>query len=123
MARRQRHVHRVEPRGRAGIVSVGDDGRRQQSYFHDFFNHAGLSRTVWLLSTPARHIADIVVRTDLGTGCGVVHYEAEIAGTDLDISDPRSDQTTVILRDATGASVGTSSGAIGSLTAVSYTSP
>ena len=105
-------MHSIPP----GIVSVGDDGRRQQSYFHDFFNYAGLSRSVWLLSTPARHIADIVVRTDLGTGCGVVHYEAEIAGTGLDISDPRSDQTTVILRDATGASVGTSSGAIGSLT-------
>jgi beta-glucuronidase len=105
-------MHSIPP----GIIDLYDDGRRRQSYFHDFFNYAGLSRSVWLLSTPSRYIADITVRTDLETGRGVVHYEAEIAGAASDISDPRSGHTSVVLRDATGASVAAASGAIGSLT-------
>src|SRR5450756_1945128 len=104
-------MHSIPP----GIVDVDDDGRLRQSYFHDFFNYAGLARSVWLISTPGRYIADIAVRTDLETGRGVVHYEAEIAGTDLDPSDPRPGHTTVVLRDASGASIAASSGAIGSL--------
>ena len=99
-----------------GIVDVGEDGRRRQSYFHDFFNYAGLSRSVWLVSTPSCYIADITVRTDLETGRGIVHYEAEIEGGASDICDPRSGHTSVILRDATGVSVATSSGAVGSVT-------
>jgi beta-glucuronidase len=105
-------MHSIPP----GIVDLYDDGRRRQSYFHDFFNYAGLSRSVWLLSTPSRYIADIAVRTDLETGRGIVHYEAEIAGAASDTSDPLSGHTSAILRDATGVSVATSSGAIGSVT-------
>jgi beta-glucuronidase len=98
-----------------GIVDLFDDGRRRQSYFHDFFNYAGLARSVWLLSTPGRYIADIAVRTALEPDRGVVHYQVEIAGAASEVSDP-SPQTSVILRDATGASVGTSSGAVGAVT-------
>jgi beta-glucuronidase len=105
-------MHSIPP----GIVDRSDDGRRRQSYFHDFFNYAGLSRSVWLVSTPSSYIADIAVRTDLETGRGIVHYEIEIAGAASDTSDPLSGHTSTILRDATGASVGTSSGAVGSVT-------
>ena len=35
-----------------GKIEVGMDGRRRQTYFHDFYNYAGLARSVWLYSTP-----------------------------------------------------------------------
>src|SRR5450759_3988188 len=56
-------MHSIPP----GIVDVEDDGRLRPNYFHDFFNYAGLARSVWLISTPGRYIADIAVRTDLET--------------------------------------------------------
>ena len=35
-----------------GYVEELDDGRRVQQYFHDFFNYAGLHRSVWLQRRP-----------------------------------------------------------------------
>jgi beta-glucuronidase len=43
-----------------GIV---EDGK--QTYFHDFFNYAGLHRSVWLFCTPPAHVRDLTVRTGL----------------------------------------------------------
>ena len=37
-----------------GVVEETPAGRRQR-YWHDFFNYAGLHRTVWLACTPAAH--------------------------------------------------------------------
>ena len=48
-----------------GVIEVAADGRRQQKYFHDFYNYAGLARSVWLASRPAVHVADITVVTRL----------------------------------------------------------
>ena len=31
-----------------GVVNDHADGGRRQHYFHDFFNYAGLHRSVWL---------------------------------------------------------------------------
>lgn len=39
-----------------GVISVGADGRKEQRYFHDFFNYSGLHRSVWLCATPQAHI-------------------------------------------------------------------
>ena len=41
------------------------DGRRRQTYFHDFYNYAGLARSVWLYSTPRRTSTDVTVVTGL----------------------------------------------------------
>jgi beta-glucuronidase len=101
-------MHSIPP----GVVDTDHDGRRTQRYFHDFYNYAGLSRSVWLLSTPRRYISDITVSTDLETGRGVVHYEADIGGDGAEESDPR---TTVVLRDASGGDVAASEGTAGSL--------
>ena len=43
-----------------GLVDDGPDGRRQR-YFHDFFNYAGLHRSVWLHTTPHTHVSDVSV--------------------------------------------------------------
>ena len=51
-----------------GIVEVLPDGTRRQRQYHDFFNYAGLHRSVWLYSTPPAHIADVTVVTDIEEG-------------------------------------------------------
>jgi beta-glucuronidase len=55
-----------------GSITVAQDGRRRQTYQHDFYNYAGLHRSVWLHSVPAVHITDITVMTALD---GTVSYE------------------------------------------------
>ena len=51
------------------------DGRRRQTYFHDFYNYAGLARSVWLYSTPQLHVTDVTVVTDFdGDRPGRVEY-------------------------------------------------
>src|SRR6202161_2610314 len=39
-----------------GVISAHPDGHRTQRYFHDFYNYAGLHRSVWLYSTPPSFI-------------------------------------------------------------------
>jgi beta-glucuronidase len=65
-----------------GYVETLDDGRRVQQYFHDFFNYAGLHRSVWLYSTPHVRVQDVIVTTDVDGTAGLVTYTAEIAGGD-----------------------------------------
>jgi beta-glucuronidase len=47
-----------------GYVVETPDGPRQHLLF-DFFNYAGLHRTVWLYSTPLSYVADVSVVTGL----------------------------------------------------------
>jgi beta-glucuronidase len=90
-----------------GYVEEAPDGRRQK-YFHDFFNYAGLHRSVWLYTRPRSHIGDVTVVTGLDGSTGTVDYvvravEAEGWGT------------RVVLRDAAGAEVARSDGVSGRL--------
>jgi beta-glucuronidase len=83
------------------------DGPRQ-SYFHDFFNYAGLHRSVWLYTTPRSHIADVTVVTGLEGETGTVAYEVETSG-----GEPA--EIRVALRDAEGAEVARATGSSGEL--------
>jgi beta-glucuronidase len=85
-----------------GIV---EDGR--QTYFHDFFNYAGLHRSVWLYSTPPVHVRDVTVATGLGGGTGTVDYRVEVAG---------AGEVRAVLFDAAGAEVARADGAAAVLT-------
>ncbi|TLM83566.1 beta-glucuronidase [Pseudarthrobacter sp. NamE2] len=89
-----------------GSISVTQDGRRQQTYLHDFYNYAGLARSVWLYSKPERHISDITIVTGVIGQTGVVDY-----------SVAASHETTVRVRalDATGCEVATAEGSNGTL--------
>src|SRR3954447_3019323 len=82
-----------------GYVQQLDDGRRVQQYFHDFFNYAGLHRSVWLHATPATHVSDVTVTTrDIEGTAGVVGYRVEI--------DSDEEHTVrVSVRDADGKEV------------------
>lgn len=63
-----------------GVIEVGADGTRRQKYFHDFYNYAGLARSVWLSSRPRVHVEDVTVVTELDGTTGVVRYDAVVAG-------------------------------------------
>jgi beta-glucuronidase len=86
-----------------GVVEETPDGPRQR-YFHDFFNYAGLHRSVWLYATPRSYVRDVTVVTGLD---GTVAYEVEAEG-DAEVR--------VALRDAEDAEVARATGAAGTLT-------
>lgn len=60
-----------------GMVTVTPAGRRQQMYFHDFVNYAGLARSVWLYSKPLQHVEDITVVTGVDGTTGIVDFAVE----------------------------------------------
>ncbi|GAB2844609.1 beta-glucuronidase [Actinocorallia aurea] len=91
------------PPGEVQETSAG----RTQNYFHDFFNYAGLHRSVWLYSTPKTHITGIEVDTGLTDGTGTVRYAVTHEG-------PAAARLT--LRDADGAQVAAAEGTEGLLT-------
>jgi len=70
------HWHTIPP----GRVLNLPDGRRQQQVFHDFFNYAGLHRSVWLYSTPQSHIADVSVVPAYANGAGTLDWTITVAG-------------------------------------------
>jgi beta-glucuronidase len=89
-----------------GVVEDGLAGPRQ-TYFHDFFNYAGLHRSVWLYCTPTVHVDDVTVVTGLSGSTGTVDYQVGTAGA----GDVR-----VTLLDAEGVEVARADGPGGVLT-------
>jgi beta-glucuronidase len=89
------------------VVETAGGGRRQQ-VFHDFFNYAGLHRTVWLYTTPRSYVDDIAVVTGIDGSTGSVRYEVEPDGAAAEVA--------VALHDVGGAEVARAGGASGELT-------
>jgi len=90
-----------------GIVEQTPLGTRTQNYFHDFFNYAGLQRSVWLYTTPKTRISGLTVDTGLDGATGTVRYTVEQDG---------AASVHVVLRDAEGGEVASADGAEGMLT-------
>lgn len=88
-----------------GVVEETDAGPRQR-YWHDFFNYAGLHRSVWLHSVPQTRIEDITVVPDLEGDTGVVYYAVEHTG---------AAGVSVQVLDAGGAVVAADDGATGTI--------
>jgi beta-glucuronidase len=92
-----------------GVVTETPSGK-QQTYFHDFFNYAGLHRSVWLYCTPPTHISDITVVTGLEGADGTVDYRVDVSGRDqLGVH--------AVLKNAEGAEVARAVGGAGVLRA------
>jgi beta-glucuronidase len=90
-----------------GVIEDTPAGKRQR-YWHDFFNYAGIHRTVWLYATGPDHLTDITVVTDLDGASGIVDYTTQaVAGSEV--------ETRVFLRDTDGTDVATGNGANGRL--------
>ena len=92
-----------------GSITVTDDGRRQQRYLHDFYNYAGLHRSVWLYSTPAVYVDDITIVTGVEGTTGRVDYAIELAG------EVGSGTVKVRVLDAENREVASAEGAEGTL--------
>jgi beta-glucuronidase len=92
-----------------GYVQELDDGRRVQQFFHDFFNYAGLHRSVWLHATQRVNVSDVTVSTtEIAGTTGVVAYRAAVdAGEEHEVR--------VTVRDAGGAEVARADGSEGTL--------
>ncbi|GAB3397559.1 beta-glucuronidase [Humibacter soli] len=90
-----------------GVVLDTERGTRQK-YWHDFFNYAGIHRSVWLATTARSHLDDVTVDTDIDGTTGVVRYSCDLVGGEgLTVS--------ATLVDAEGAVVGTDDGATGEI--------
>ena len=89
-----------------GRVVTRDDGTKQQTYLHDFYNYAGLARSVWIYSVPAVSVTDVTVKTDFAGTTGNVAYLIETSST----ADVR-----VALFDEDGKEVAKATGAKGHL--------
>ncbi len=90
-----------------GVVEETPAGPVQR-YFHDFFNYAGLHRSVWLYATPQARVEDVTVVTGFEGSTGSVGWTVEAVDADgLDVA--------VVLRDESGAQVADGSGATGEL--------
>ena len=91
-----------------GVIEDTPTGRKQL-YWHDFFNYAGLHRSVWLVATPQAYLDDVTTVTGLEGTMGTVAYEAATVGAEgLDVW--------VVLRDASGEQVALRDGPSGVLT-------
>ena len=91
-----------------GRVVETPDGPRH-SLFFDFFNYAGLHRSVWLYTTPVSYVDDITVVTDLDGSTGTVRCDIEAAGGG-------GAEVGVTLRDAEGNEVAKATGSAVGLT-------
>jgi beta-glucuronidase len=93
-----------------GFVDQLEDGRLLQQYFHDFFNYAGLHRSVWLHATPRTHVRDVTVTTtEIDGDAATVAYRVTVAG------DGDGHGVRAIVRDADGAEVARAEGAEGAV--------
>lgn len=78
-------------------------------YFHDFFNYAGIHRSVWLHTTPPARLEDFTVVTGFEGSTGSVRVSTVAANADgLTVR--------TVLRDADGQEVATGTGADHELT-------
>jgi len=90
-----------------GRVVTGDNGVKTQTYLHDFYNYAGLARSIWIYSVPAVNVQDVTVTTGFEGSTGKVGYQVVTSSA----ADVR-----VTLIDEDGKQVAAGNGANGELT-------
>ncbi|RJE26967.1 beta-glucuronidase [Aspergillus sclerotialis] len=91
-----------------GKVDINVSGKRVQTYQHDFYNYAGIARSVWLYSVPKRHIQDITIVTDVDGSTGLIKYT-------VNASNHANDKIQVSVLDGDGNTVAKWSGAQGTV--------
>jgi beta-glucuronidase len=89
-----------------GHVVVTGAGEARQEYHHDFFNYAGLARSVWLTAVPDVRVVDVTVVSDYAGAAGSVSYDIEISG---------EAEVHATLLDEDGVEVASARGAVGVL--------
>lgn len=84
-----------------GTVRTGPDGTRQAQGYFDFFNYAGIHRSVWLVRTPAEAIQDYGVSFALEGREAVLSCRVEADG---------DSRVTVLLTDREGNTAASAEG-------------
>ncbi|MCZ0856746.1 beta-glucuronidase [Actinomyces israelii] len=87
-----------------GYLTEDSRGRRVQRYYHDFFNYAGIHRSVSLYTRPAVAVSDVTVTTGYEGTTGRVSYAVAAEG---------ASEVSVVVLDAEGREVGRARGARG----------
>lgn len=90
-----------------GKFVVNDRGVVQQKYWHDFFNYAGLARSVTLNAAPLDRVEDITITTDIEGEAGLVHYKVHTTSGSKDLE--------LELVDQDGKTAGKGSGSSGTI--------
>lgn len=90
-----------------GRVVTKSNGTKQQTYLHDFYNYAGLARSVSIFSLPKVHVQDVTVVTDFEGSTGSVAYQVELEG---------EAEVRTVLIDEIGKEVAAANGANAKLT-------
>lgn len=78
-----------------------------QTYTFDFFNYAGIHRSVVLYTTPKVYIADIITMTNIIEDSGRISYEVVINNKTDSESDVLDLYVTIQIRDREGDVVAT----------------
>ena len=86
-----------------GRVVTRDNGAKQQTYLHDFFNYAGLARSVWLYCAPETRVSDVTVVTDFEGSTGTVSYQVELSGN-ADVTARLFDEAGKLVASGAGVS-------------------
>ena len=89
-----------------GAVKTLNNGTKIAAPYFDFFNYAGIQRSVYLLQIPDEHIQDYAVVTKLSGQDAEVEYEVKTSGTN---------EVTVCLKDEKGNVVASSNSRKGTL--------
>ncbi|KAE8360404.1 glycoside hydrolase superfamily [Aspergillus caelatus] len=98
-------TYQTIPPGKVEVLEA--TGKKVQTYQHDFYNYAGLARSVWLYSVPQQHVQDITVRTDAEGTTGLIDYNVVASTTEGTIQ--------IKVLDEDGTTVATSSGSNGTI--------
>ncbi|PSN44368.1 Beta-glucuronidase [Blattella germanica] len=69
------------PQGHLSSLTTDQGSKVIQQYTFDFFNYAGIHRSVLLYTTPETYIDDISVNTDVNGDTGIITYEVTVVGS------------------------------------------
>jgi beta-glucuronidase len=85
-----------------GRVVTRDNGTKAQTYLHDFYNYAGLARSICIYSAPAVRVDDITVVTEFEGTTGLVNYQLELTGQG-EVLVKLFDESNQLVAEASGA--------------------
>ena len=86
-----------------GVIEDTPSGPKQ-IYWHDFFNYAGLHRTVWLAASAQTRVEDVTVTTDYEGTTGTVGYTVVVeGGEDVTVRTELRDEDGQVVAKGTGA--------------------
>ncbi|XP_069689811.1 beta-glucuronidase-like [Periplaneta americana] len=68
------------PQGKLDYLETDNGTQVVQTYTFDFFNYAGIHRSVLLYTTPSVYIDDIDINTDINGDTGIITYNVTVGG-------------------------------------------